>query len=157
MPMSRENMKKIMETIYDECGGDKDCVDDLWDEIHYEETFSTDKMEAYNKMKEILESNDKYKLVGKDWVKGTTRVPDNSFEVTNKKDNKKTITLENNEGNRAYIITALPKRKPEYSEKGMEEINNKWTKYGRSTTRKQYDYSGKNIKETISMIDNILA
>ena len=147
-----------METIYDECGGDKDCVDALWDEIHSEiETFSTDKMEAYNKMKEILESNDKYELVGKDWVKDSIRVPDNSFEVTNKKDNKKTITLENNEGNRAYIITALPKRKPEYSEKGMEEINNKWTKYGRSPTRKKYDYSGKNIKETMSMIDNILA
>lgn len=34
--MSRENMKKIMETIYDECDGDKDCVDALWDEIHSE-------------------------------------------------------------------------------------------------------------------------
>ena len=162
MSMHKETMKYLMKLIHGECGGDKDCMDALWDEIHSEtikeeDTFSTDKMEAYNKMKEILESNDKYELVGKDWVKGEERVRDNSFEVTNKKDNKKTITLENNEGNRAYIITALPKRKPEYSEKGMEEINNKWTKYGRSPTRKKYDYSGKNIKETMSMIDNILA
>ena len=161
--MHKETMKYLMMLIHDECNGEKTCVDALWDEIHSEtikeeDTFSTDKMKAYNKMKEILESNDKYKLVGKPWVKkGCTPKENNYFEVTNKKDNKKTITLENNEENRACIITALPSRRPEYSQEGEEEIDKKWEKYGRRGNRKQFDYSGKNIKEIMSMIDKILS
>lgn len=160
--MHKETMKYLMKLIHDECGGDKTCVDALWDEIHSEtikeeDTFSTDKMEAYNKMKEILESNNKYKLVGKPWIKkGYPKIEDNYFELTNNKDKKKTITLENNEGNRACIITALPSRRPEYSQEGIEEID-KWEKYGRLGKRKHFDYSGKNIKKTMSMIDKILS
>tara|TARA_B100000035_G_C20997612_1_gene553265 strand:+ start:548 stop:1024 length:477 start_codon:yes stop_codon:yes gene_type:complete len=158
--MHKETMKYLMKLIHDECGGDKTCVDALWDEIHSEtikeeETFSTDKTEAYNKMKGILESDDKYKLVGKSW-EGSTKVEYSYFEVTNKKDKKKVITLENNDTHPACIITSLDSKKREYSQEGMEEID-KWENYGRGGKRKRLNYSGKNIKETMSMIDKILS
>ena len=153
--MHKETMKYLMKLIHDECGGDKTCVDALWDEIHSEKIFSNNGDEAVQEIFTLL--GDKYNITKcKFKDKKTGKNTDDAYYII-KNDKGIAIVLENHIHKNTYpgLITTHFETK-EYSREGIEEIN-EWDKYGRCTKRKQFDYRGKNINKTMSMIDKILS
>jgi len=111
----------------------------------YQINFSNDGYEASEQILKLLSSDDKYIINYDKW-----------YEVWDI-NSKYNIVIENyNDGEKAYrglITTGSPTKI--YSVKANEIIR-EWDKYDKSCIRKQYDYRGKNIKETLKIIDIIL-
>ena len=88
------------------------------------------------------------------------------YTVKNKDDSKKIIIIENhNEGIDTHPGIISTHRGPSGCKKNMdmnysdesERIMKQWDKYGKSRTRRCYDYRGKNKKETLDLIKKILS
>ena len=111
----------------------------------YQINFSNDGYEAVEQILKLLNSDNKYIINYDKW-----------YEVWDI-NSKYNIVIENyNDVEKAYrglITTGSPTKI--YSVKANEIIR-EWDKYDKSCIRKQYDYRGKNIKETLKIIDIIL-
>ena len=112
----------------------------------YQINFSNDGYEASEQILKLLNSDDKYIINYDKW-----------YEVWDI-NSKYNIVIENyNDGEKTYrglITTGSPTKI--YSVKANEIIR-ELDKYDKSCIRKQYDYRGKNIKETLEIIDIILS
>jgi len=123
--------------------------ENLLENSEYHDNFIYDGEEAVEQILKILKRDKKYYIKPKNH--------DKWYEIWDK-NSKYNLVIENyNEKGRAYhglITTGYPIKNYSYE---ANEIISGWDKYGRSHMRKQYDYRGKNIKETLEIIDIILS
>ena len=107
--------------------------------------FSENGVEAVKELLELLEKSG-YII----------KVRSNGLWYTIYKQINKCFIIENYNKGRAYHGLITTYYQESYTEKDNNIINN-WEYYGRSKTRKKYDYRGRNKKEILNMIEGLLS
>ena len=110
--------------------------------------FSENGVEAVKELLELLELLEKSGYI--------IKVRSNGLWYTIYKQINKCFIIENYNKGRAYHGLITTYYQESYTEKDNNIINN-WEYYGRSKTRKKYDYRGRNKKEILNMIEGLLS
>jgi len=132
----KEN-KLLKEKIY--------VLEDIGKDIITDKVFSENGIEAVKELLELLEKSG-YII----------KVRSNGLWYTIYKQTNKCLIIENYNKGRAYHGLITTYYQESYIEKDNNIINN-WEYYGRSKTRKKYDYRGRNKKEILNMIEGFLS
>ena len=168
MAMHSETVKQLLRMIHDS-GIDKSLVDSHWKEIQKEsgepesnvsscelyygrDTFSVNGRESVKEMVKLLGC--KYNLKSYNIDSHSERGTIDAYYKISRGDIH--IYIENHDTNARNDFGLITTENIKYSDEASAIIQ-KWDSFGKSKKRKQYYFKGKNIKETLSIIDTILS